>query len=76
MGLLQANGTAERDAALPMAERIAGNRRVTIAAGKGYDAKDLVGQLRQTNATPPAAQKISGNRSGAIAGRTTRRERR
>jgi hypothetical protein len=33
---LQANGTAERDAALLMAERIEGSQRVTIAADKGY----------------------------------------
>ena len=32
--LLQANGTAERDAALLMAERIAGRERVTVAADK------------------------------------------
>ena len=30
--LLQANGTAERDAALLMAERIEGSKRVTVAA--------------------------------------------
>lgn len=33
--LLQANGTAERDAALLMAERIEGGKRVTVAADKG-----------------------------------------
>src|SRR3982751_415842 len=32
--LLQANGTAERDAALLMAERIEGDKRVTVAADK------------------------------------------
>ncbi len=72
--IFQANGTAERDAALLMAERIAGGRRVTIAADKGYATKDLVGQLRKMNVTPHVAQNISGNRSSAIDGRTTKRE--
>src|SRR5206468_4212794 len=40
--LLQANGTAERDAALLMAERIEGSKRVTVAADKGYDTKEFV----------------------------------
>ena len=39
--LFQANGTAERDAALVMLEQIPGGRRVTVGADKGYDTKDL-----------------------------------
>ncbi len=72
--LLQANGTAERDAALLMAERIDGDHRVTMAADKGYDTKDFVGQLRQMNVTPHVAQNISGNRGSSIDGRTTSRD--
>src|SRR6266478_7973800 len=37
--LLQCSGTAERDAAMLMAERIEGDDRVTLAADKGYDTK-------------------------------------
>lgn len=37
---LQANGTAERDAALLMLEQIPGTDRVTVGADKGYDTKD------------------------------------
>jgi hypothetical protein len=44
--LLQANGTAERDAALLMAERMEGSKRLTIAADKGYDTKEFVREMR------------------------------
>jgi transposase len=70
--LLQSNGTAERDAALLMAERIAGEGRVTLAGDKGYDTKDFVAELRQMNVTPHVAQNRSGNRRSAIDGRTTK----
>jgi hypothetical protein len=43
--LLQANGTAERDAALLMAERIEGSKRVTVAADKAYDTKEFVREI-------------------------------
>ena len=70
--LLQANGTAERDAALLMAERIPGGGRVTVAGDKGYDTRDFVAELRQMNVTPHVAQNESGHRRSAIDGRTTR----
>src|SRR3954465_1976513 len=40
--VLQANGTAERDAALVMIEKIQGVERITLAADKAYDTKDFV----------------------------------
>ena len=60
--LLQANGTAERDAALLMAERIEGGKRVTVAADKGYDTKEFVREMRGMNVTPHLARndKTSG----------------
>jgi transposase len=70
--LLQANGTAERDAALLMTERIPGDGRVTLAGDKGYDTKDFVAELRQMNVTPHVAQNAYANRRSAIDGRTTR----
>jgi len=70
--LLQCNGTAERDAALLMAERIEGDGRVTIAADKGYDTRDLVAQMRGMNVTPHVAQNVNRNGGSAIDGRTTR----
>jgi len=39
--VLQANGTAERDAALEMIEKIPGDQPVTIGADKGYDTRIL-----------------------------------
>jgi hypothetical protein len=70
--LLQCNGTAERDAALLMAERIGGAQRVTIAADKGYDAKDFVQEIRNMNVTPHVAQNHNRNGGSAIDQRTTR----
>jgi IS5 family transposase len=70
--LLEANGTAERDAALLMAERIAGNQRVTVAGDKAYDTRDFVAELRQMNVTPHVAQNTARSGGSAIDGRTTR----
>jgi hypothetical protein len=39
--LFEANGTAERDAALIMLEQIPGAQRVTVAGDKGYDTKEF-----------------------------------
>lgn len=69
--LTQASGTAEREAALSMAEEIAGAQRTTVGGDKGYDTKDFVAQLRDLNVTPHVAQNTT-NRSSAIDGRTTR----
>ena len=70
--LLQANGTAERDAALLMVEAIPGKERVTLAADKGYDAREFVKELRQMNATPHIAQNENRPGGSAIDGRTAR----
>jgi hypothetical protein len=42
--LFQANGTAERDAALVMLERLPGDKRVTVGADKAYDTRDFVAE--------------------------------
>ncbi len=70
--LLQCNGTAERDAAMWMAERLAGTQRVTIAADKGYDTKDFVQQMRAMNVTPHVSQNHKRSGGSAIDRRTTR----
>lgn len=70
--LLQANGTAERDAALLMAERIEGARRVTVAADKGYETREFVREMRQMQVTPHVAQNHNRPGGSAIDGRTTR----
>ncbi|HEX3423714.1 MAG TPA: IS5 family transposase, partial [Sphingomicrobium sp.] len=70
--LTEANGHAERIAALHMIEPRADRPRpITLGADKAYDAEDLVNELRSMNATPHVAQNTSG-RSSAIDGRTTR----
>jgi len=70
--LLQANGTAERDAALLMLETIEGANRVTLGADKGYDTKDFVAECRQMQVTPHVAQNIKRPGGSAVDGRTTR----
>jgi transposase len=69
--VLQANGTAERDAALVMIEKIPGDQPVTVGADKAYDTNDFVKETRNMNATPHVAQNNKGRKS-AIDGRTTR----
>ena len=67
----EANGTAERAAALDMIDRQdpGSERRITLGADKGYDTSDFVADLRQMCVTPHVAQKVKGS---AIDGRTTR----
>jgi transposase len=66
-----ADGHGERDAGLVMIERRPGAHRITVAADKGYDARDFVAGLRAMDATPHLARHTTGRRS-AIDGRTTR----
>lgn len=70
--LLQCNGTAERDAALLMVERVEGTERVTVAGDKGYDTREFVRELRGMNVTPHVAQNLNRFGGSAIDGRTTR----
>jgi hypothetical protein len=71
--LTQADGRAERRAALDMVHRHSpgSTRRLTLAADKGYDAAEFVADLRQACVTPHVARKL---RYSAINGRTTRHE--
>ncbi len=55
--LTQATGRAEREAALAMVEKLPGFGQVTLGADKGYDAKELVRELRDHRVTPHVAQK-------------------
>ncbi len=70
--MFQANGTAERDAALVMLEQIPGGERVTLGADKAYDTKDFVAECRNLNVTPHVAQNLNRNGGSAIDERTTR----
>ncbi len=67
----RAYGSAERDAALLMAEALPGTNRLTLGADKGYDTHDFIGELRQMEITPHIAQNNT-NRRSATDERTTR----
>ena len=72
--LTQANGHAERLAALAMIEKRADRpRAITLGADKGYDTSDVVNELRSMNVRPHVARNTT-RRFGrsAIDGRTTR----
>jgi transposase len=70
--LLQANGRAERDAALVMLEQLAGGGRVTVGGDKGYDTAEFVDECRHMNVTPHVAQNTARSGGSAIDARTTR----
>ena len=67
----RAYGSAERHAALLMAEALPGTQRVTLGADKGYDARDFIDELRHMEITPHVAQNNTHRRS-AVDERTTR----
>ena len=67
----RAYGSAERHAALLMAEALPGTQRVTLGADKGYDARDFIDELRHMEITPHVAQNNT-NRRSAVDERTTR----
>jgi transposase len=53
----KATGTAERDAALEMLDKIPGKRRITLGADKGYDTRDFVTACRDMKVTPHVARR-------------------
>jgi transposase len=69
----EADGFAERDAALLMLhERQKGrSRRITVGADKAYDTKDFVTTARELNVTPRVTKNDKGRRSN-LDRRTTR----
>jgi transposase len=68
-----ADGQAECDAALLLAQEIAGEEmgQLTMGADKAYDRADFVQTVRELGVTPHVAQN-NKNRKSAIDGRTTR----
>jgi len=69
--LTQADGFAERAAALEMLEELPEGPRVTLGADRGYDTRDFVAGCRLLGVTPHVAQNTT-NRSSRIDARTTR----
>jgi transposase len=71
--LLEANGRAERDAALLMLEQVPGEGRITVGGDKGFDTAEFVAECRHMNVTPHVAQNTGRPGGSAIDARTTRR---
>jgi transposase len=71
--LTEADGHAERDAALLMVyqKRRKSRKPITLGADKAYDTQDFVRALREMKITPHVAQN-DRHRKSAIDGRTTR----
>ena len=69
--LFEANGTAERDAALVMLEQIPGTKQVTVGGDKAYDTTDFVAECRNLKVTPHVAQNLERPGGSAIDARTT-----
>jgi transposase len=70
--VFQANGTAERDAALVMMERLPGTQPLTVGGDKGFDTFGFVEECRHLRVTPHVAQNLGRRGGSAIDGRTTR----
>src|SRR5712672_2366124 len=70
--VFEANGTAERYAALVMLEQIPGTKPVTVGGDKGYDTADFVAECRHLGVTPHVAQNDGRRGGSAIDARTTR----
>ena len=56
--VFQANGTAERDAALVMMERLPGTQPLTVGGDKGFDTFGFVEECRNLRVTPHVAQNL------------------
>jgi transposase len=69
--VFEANGTAERDAALVMLEQIPGKKQVTVGGDKAYDTADFVAECRNLKVTPHVAQNLERPGGSAIDARTT-----
>jgi transposase len=70
--VFEANGTAERDAALVMLEQIPGTNQVTAGGDKGFDTAGFVAECRHLHVTPHVAQNQGRSGGSAIDARTTR----
>jgi len=68
-----ADGTAERRAAIAMAdERLTGGRRITLGGDKGYDTRDFIASCRALRITPHVAQNHARPGGSALDTRTVR----
>jgi transposase len=70
--VFQALGTAERDAALSMLEKLPGASWLTVGGDKGFDTFGFVAECRNLQVVPHVAQNHRRRGGSAIDGRTTR----
>ena len=70
--VFQANGMAERAAALVMLEQLPGANRITVGADKGYDTRGFVAECRHLKVTPHVAMNTGRRGGSAIDQRTAR----
>jgi transposase len=75
--LTHATGTAERDAALQLVDRLPARHWITLGADKGHDVAGFIAALRQRRVTPHVAvdgrvSKLGVRRGSGIDGRTLR----
>ena len=75
--LTHATGTAEREAALVLLDRLPVQRRITLGADRGYDVAGFVASLRERRVTPHVAvdgrvSKLGRRRRTSVDGRTMR----
>lgn len=70
--VFQALGTAERDAALSLLEKLPGASWLTVGGDKGFDTFGFVAECRNLRVVPHVAQNHGRRGGSAIDGRTTR----
>ena len=64
--LTHATGTAERDGALVLVDRLGKHRRITLGADKGYDVMGFVQALRQRRVVPHIATDRRVSKTGVV----------
>jgi len=73
--LVKASGTAERDAALLLVDRIGSGERITVAGDKGYDTRDS-GRLKRLAESPENAIKGKSQLAGVTFSASCQKRRR
>lgn len=68
----EANGHAEREAALAMLDRHQARAARTVAGDKAYDSADFIEACRARGVTPHVAMNVNAQRDTNLDGRTTR----
>lgn len=68
----EADGYAERAAALTLLDRLPARAQRTVAGDKAYDTRQFVTDCRERGVTPHVAMNTSATRDSAIDGRTCR----